>query len=174
MENTLNRVCLAEMIDNDANVADCGGAGATPLLFLAEAQQNILADGFMPGQIIFSPAAYAASQKEGLILSTQFATEMLRTGSLGTILGMPTRMCSIASSTTSLDGGKSTATWGFSSSGYVGALMLDTSVCAAIGMRQDMKVEQYADSIRQMQGISLSMRFDVEALQTNGIGSITY
>jgi hypothetical protein len=52
--------------------------------------------------------------------------------------------------------------------------MLDTSVCGAIGMRQDLKVEQYADSIRQMQGITLSMRFDVQALQTDGIGSIIY
>jgi hypothetical protein len=174
MENTLNRVCLAEMIDNDDNVADCGGSGATPLLYLATAQQNILADGFMPGQIIFSPAAYAACQAEGLVLSTQFANDMLRTGTLGTILGMPTRMCSIASTTTVGAPGKSTATWGFASNDQVGALMLDTSVCGAIGMRQDIKVEQYADSIRQMQGVSLSMRMDCQALQNNGIGSIIY
>ena len=174
MENTLNRVCLAEMIDNDANVADCGGTGTTPLLFLATAQQNILADGFLPKQIIFSPAAYAASQKEGLILSTQFADDMLRTGSLGTILGMPTRMCSIASTTTVGEPGKSTATWGFANNDEVGALMLDPAVCGAIGMRQDIKVEQYADSIRQMMGVTLSMRLDCQALQTNGIGSIIY
>jgi hypothetical protein len=174
MENALNRVALAEMIDNDANVSDCGGAGATPLLFLAAAQQNVIADGFMPNVIIFSPSAYAACQKEGLVLSTQFANDMLRQGVLGTILGMPTHLCSIASSTTSLDGGKSTATWGFTSNDYVGALVLDTAVCGAIGMRQDMKVEQYADNIRQMQGITLSMRFDVQAIQTNGIGSIIY
>ena len=174
MENTLNRVCLAEMIDNDANVSDCGGAGATPLLFLATAQQNVLADGFIPKQIIFHPAAYAACQKEGLVLSTQFADDMLRQGILGTILGMPTRMCSIASTTTVGEPGKSTATWGFTGNDHVGALMLDTSVCGAIGMRQDLKVEQYADSIRQMQGITLSMRFDVQALQTDGIGSIIY
>ena len=174
MENALNRVALAEMIDNDANVADCGGSGATPLLFLAAAQQNVIADGFMPNVIVFSPSAYAACQQEGLILHTQFANDMMREGVLGTILGMPTHMCSIASSTTSTDGGKSTATWGFTSNDYVGALVLDTSVCGAIGMRQDMKVEQYADNIRQMQGITLSMRFDVQAIQTNGIGSIIY
>ena len=174
MENTLNRVALAEMIDNDANVSDCGGTGATPLLFLAGAQQNVLADGFMPNQMIFSPAAYAACQKEGLVLSTQFASEMLREGVLGTILGMPTHLCSIASTTTVGAAGKSTATWGFAGDDQVGALVLDTNACGAIGMRQDLKVEQYADSIRQMQGISLSMRFDVQALQTNGIGSIIY
>ena len=174
MENTLNRVCLAEMIDNDDNVADCGGTGTTPLLFLAAAQQNVLADGFMPSQIVFHPTTYAACQQEGLILSTQFANDMLRTGTLGTILGMPTHMCSIASTTTVGAPGKSSATWGFSSDNYVGALVLDTSVCGAIGMRQDIKVEQYADSIRQMQGVSLSMRMDCEALQTNGIGSIIY
>lgn len=174
MENTLNRVALAEMIDNDANVADCGGSGATPLLFLAAAQQNVLADGFMPNQIVFHPAAYAACQQEGLVLANQFATDFLREGVLGTILGMPTHMCSIASSTTVGDPGKSTATWGFTSNDHVGALVLDTTVCGAIGMRQDLKVEQYADSIRQMQGITLSMRFDVQALQTNGIGSIIY
>jgi len=174
MENALNRVALAEMIDNDANVADCGNTGTTPLLFLAAAQQNVLADNCMPNQIIFSPSCYAACMQEGLILTPAYANDMMRTGTLGQILGMPTRMCSIASSTTSLDGGKSVATWGFTSDNYVGALVLDTTVCGAIGMRQDMKVEQYADSIRQMQGISLSMRFDVEALQTNGIGSIIY
>jgi hypothetical protein len=166
MENALNRACLHEIMDAYGN-SDDRSSGATPLLGLANLQQSMLADNQSPSQIIFHPACYAACQAEGLVLSTQFANDMLRSGVLGQILGMPTRMSSIASS-------GSTKTWGFANASEVGALMLDTSRCGAIGMRQDIKVDQFADNIRQMQGVVLSMRFDCQALMTDAIGGLLY
>jgi hypothetical protein len=167
LENALNRAALNEIMDAHGNEADCGNAGATPLLHLAELQQSLLEDNMQPNHIILCPQAYAACQAEGLVLSTQFANDMLRSGSLGSILGMPVSMLSITDSTAN-------HIWQFDTDNDIGGLMLDKARCGAIGMRRDISVEQYADSIRQMQGVTMSMRFDVQALQTAAIGTLMY
>ena len=107
---------------------------------------------------------------EAIPFTNQFGVDVARSGSMGNIMGCNTYMegIALASSTTN------SKVWGFTADNYIGAVMLDTSHCGGIGMRQDTKVEQYADSIRQMQGISVSIRFDVQKMLADAIGTVQY
>ena len=171
LENALNYKALDVCLSNYNNSAACGGAGATPLVFAAKLVAELQADGMTPTHMVCAPAYVGLSMAEAIPFANNYATEVIKGGALGNIMGCQTHLLGIALATSTTN----SKTWGFTSSAsYVGAVMLDANHCGGIGMRQDIKVEQYADSIRQMQGVSCSMRFDVQAMLTDAIGVITY
>ena len=170
LENALNYKCLDDLLGYYGNSQSCGTAGATPLVFAAKLIADMQADGMAPNKLIVHPAFAGLSMAEAIPFTNQYGVEVIKTGSMGNIMGCDTRMLGIALTSSTVN----TRYWDFSSSGRVGAIMLDTAHCGGIGMRQDIKVEQYADSIRQMQGITCSMRFDFQHMLTDAIGGITY
>ena len=173
LENALNYKGMDVFLSNydSGNLEACGGAGATPLLFIAKVVADLNKNGFTPDKLILHPSCLGAVMAESIPLYNTFAVEVIKNGAIGDIMGCNTYKNGVALATSTTN----SKTWGFASSAsYVGAIMIDSTRAGAIGMRQDIKVEQYADSIRQMQGISLSMRFDIQPFLSKAIGGITY
>jgi hypothetical protein len=168
MENALNYLALDQICDNHGNATSCGTAGATPLIFAATLVAEIVADGFTPDTLIVSPGYLGLSMAEAIPFTNQYAVDVIRSGSIGNIMGCKTFLLGIAETTSG------SHVWGFSSSGYVGAMMYDSRAAGAIGMRRDITVDRYADSIRQMQGVSVSARWDVQPFIANAVGVVTY
>ena len=170
MENALNRVAIYEMMDSRGNTV--ASSGTTPLVHSMELHAAMIADNVAPSHLILCPGAYALALAEGFAL-TGLQLEISKMGSIGNFMGLDTRMLGV---TAALSPGTSRI-WESDTGGDTMAIMLDKSRAGAIGMRQDIKVEQYADSIRQMQGITLSMRFDVQgygaASSVDAIGSLS-
>jgi hypothetical protein len=52
--------------------------------------------------------------------------------------------------------------------------VFDYNAAAAIGMRQDIQVEQYKDPIRQLVGLTASMRFDCQCLSSSAGNLLQY
>ena len=170
MENALNRVAIYEMMDSRGNTV--ATAGTTPLVHLMELHAAMIADNVQPTDIILTPGAYALALAEGFAL-TGLQQGIAQAGSIGNFMGLSTHMLGV---TATLSPGTSRV-WESDTAADTMAIMLDRNRAGAIGMRQDIKVEQYADSIRQMQGITLSMRFDVQGYgatsAVDAIGSIS-
>ena len=171
MENALNYKAIDVLLSSydSGNLESCT-SGATPLYKIANMVADLNKNGFEPSHLILHPVALGLIMQESIPLYNQFAVEVIKTGAIGDIMGCRTFKNGIAL-TTSTTNSKS---WGFAAANAVGAIMVDNSRCGAIGMRQDMKVEQYADSIRQMQGVSVSMRFDVQPFIAKAIAVTQY
>jgi hypothetical protein len=167
LENALNKYALGEILDAHGNTS--AAATTTPLLMAAKCQAEIIGDGFTPDKLVMCPGFYGASMAEGMVFGNQMGADLTRSGSLGNILGMDSRICGIAYAST-----VGSHVWRYTTNADVGAFMFDSNSAGVIGMRQDIRVEQYADSIRQMQGVSLSMRFDVQAMIADAIGVVIY
>jgi hypothetical protein len=168
MENALNYLALDQILDNHGNESDCGSGGATPLIFAAKAVALIQADGFSPDTLIVSPEFLGLTMAEAIPFTNQYAVEVIKSGRIGNIMGCSTYLLGIAETTSG------SHVWGFSTNDYVGALMYDSRAVGAIGMRRDITVDRYADSIRQMQGVSVSARWDVEPFIANASSTIIY
>jgi hypothetical protein len=170
MENALNRVAIYEMMDSRGNTVANGGT--TPLAHGMELHALMIADNVSPTHCIMTPGAYALALDEGFG-KVGIQAGIMQSGSIGTFMGLDTRMLGV---TAALSPGTSRV-WESDTGGDTMLIMLDKSRAGAIGMRQDIKVEQYADSIRQMQGITLSMRFDVQGYgaesAVDAIGSVS-
>jgi len=169
MENALNRAAIYELMDSRGNTVASGGT--TPLVHSMELHAAMIADNVSPSHLILTPGAYALALAEGFAL-TGLQQGIAQAGSIGNFMGLETRMCGVTAALSPLS-----RIWESDTGGDTMLIMLDKSRAGAIGMRQDIKVEQYADSIRQMQGISLSMRFDVQgygaASAVDAIGTVS-
>jgi len=165
IENALNHLGIEELMYESDTESDCGSAGATPFLFIAKGHAKVVAAGFQPNVIIFEPTCYGSVAGTMTTQSNMMSDLVSRNGIFGNVLGCATYMYGGAA--------VRTHTWGFSADGYVGAIIMDRN-CAAIGMRRDITVERYADSIKQMQGVSVSARFDVKSLVGEGICNVIY
>ncbi len=56
----------------------------------------------------------------------------------------------------------------------MGMLVFDSANCGGIGMRQDIRVEQYSDPIRDLTGISVTMRAACQYGVANAIARVEY
>ena len=163
IENALNRVALnafmtAGAADGGTYQTDCGGAGATPLLFTAKAVGTVMGRGFSPTDIIMCPVFYGAVMGAFTSLNTATADVVTAKGLLAPqIMGMRTHLLGIIDTV-------ATYVWGFSANTEHGALIIDRNAFGAIGMREDINVEQYSDPVRDLVGMKVAARFDAQQL----------
>ncbi len=85
-------------------------------------------------------------------------TEMMSTGFIGTIYGMPVMRFSTNA------GGNATAT---------DAYIIDRSEAYMLAIKRDLTVENFDMPLYDMQGAAITWRFDVQVLRTNAISKIT-
>jgi len=163
IENALNRLALNTFIDATGGNAgtyqsDCGNAGATPLNFTAKAVGAIIGRGFTPTDIIMEPVFYGAVMSAFTSLNTAAGDRAITSGvTPSTLYGLRTHILGVADSA-------ATYTWGWTSDGYLGALLIDRNAAGCIGMREDIGVEQYSDPIRDLVGMKVTARFDAISL----------
>jgi len=173
IENALNRLALNTFIDASASdggthVTDCGNAGATPLAFTAQAVGELIGKGFTPTDLIMEPVFAGAIMSAFTSLSTGMGDKVVGQGTPPTSLfGMNTHILGVADSA-------ATYVWGFSSNGYLGALLIDRNSAGCIGMREDINVEQYSDPVRDLVGMKVAARFDCVSLVTGAQQWVQY
>ncbi len=168
LENALNQEALSTLMQGSGNEVDCGNSGATPLLHLGEAIGMIKDDGYKPDTIILHP------QFEGDVISQMIPTstvvgdqQIMRTGQIGRIYGCDVYGWNGADNSSSY-------IWDFDTDGDLGALMYQKAYAGAIGMRRDLTVKNYDDPIRDLVGMSCTMRFDALTFFANATCRVIY
>jgi len=170
MENKLNRDVLRACLEaSGIQEHDTAGTNQGSLALL-EAQQKIEDYNWIPDKSVVTGRFQAKILQEMFpaVNESGYNGESLKTGSVGPeILGMPLMK-------TSVNPASATYTWRYTTDGDIGGLVADTSNFAALVIREDIQVENYADPIRQLQGSVLSMRFETGILNGNAGCRIEY
>lgn len=176
VENTLNQWMVACLLDNAGNeydinaaVAALGGAAA-----IREAMALNATDGYTSDTVIIHPQVLTYIYKDYVpIAYNPVAQQNMATGVLPNILGCKLFQCGASVTTTSTPTA-STYVWGAPTDSYIGMLVIDAKNCGGIGMRQDTKVEQYRDPVRDLVGINVTMRAACQYGSANAIARVEY
>jgi hypothetical protein len=163
IENALNYWAMERFIDASAGNAstydtDCGGSGATPLGFTGKAVGTMIGRGFTPTDIVTAPVFMGAILTSSSTLANQVGVDMTRGGQLGSLFGMRSHILGTTSTTA-----QAYETWAWAADGNKGALLLDRNAAGGIGMREDISVENFVDPIRDLVGMVVKARFDVQS-----------
>ena len=67
-----------------------------------------------------------------------------------------------------------TQEWDYDTDGDIGMVVYDSVAAAATGMRRDLTVENYDDPIKDMVGMTVTSRFDVEVIIPNATCRIEF
>jgi hypothetical protein len=155
IENTINRDCLNSLIDASAASysTDSGGSGATPLLFTGTALGTLIGRGFRGTDIIFHPSCYGAFLGAFTSLNTNMANSVVSSGTVGGLFGLRAHICGV-------DDSAATYVWGWGTNDYRGAVVIDRAKAGVLGIREDIHVNRYAETARDMQGMTVLARFD--------------
>lgn len=168
LENRLNAVALDEFLLYSGNEFDTAGSNQG-IKGVAKAIGVQKEAGFMPTDLIMHPEA------EAIVLCDYTPTgayyqvgNATTTGILpAPILGMNAGGCGVTYS-----GG--TYTWGYAADTEIGMLLLDRNRGGKIGMREDIRVEKYDDPVKDLVGISCTMRTCAKAINTTAITRVEY
>jgi len=138
LENTLNRDAVSVLIDNASHEVTVASDFSNILVKTIEALAKVGDSNFVPTHIVATPSFYFNFvRKVCPPFVEHLDIKMLTTVSNGT------------------------ETWGWSSSGDVGAVVLDASTAALILMREDITVKKYSDPLADLRGAIVSMKYKV-------------
>lgn len=163
IENSKNQVAIGEIIDCGATELDMANTNIG-IKAVAQAVSTVRSAGFNPDTLIMHPDAEAAVLQE-FVPTNYYPTEsIVKTGMVPNILGLKTYTCGVT------DPASATNVWGYTTAtDNIGMIVLDSTAAAAIGMRRDITVDKYNDPIKDLLGMSVTARFDVEAIVTGAM-----
>lgn len=175
IENTLNQWMLQVLLDNAGNEYDLNAAISTNggVKAVTNVRGLLVTDGFIPDTIVVNPALAPYLYQDFVPGYNEVAQSYTNSGVLPTIMGCKVHECGVSCSSASAPTA-STQTWGDKTDGNMGMLVFDSKSCGGIGMRQDTRVEQYRDPIRDLTGISVTMRAACQYGVANAIGRVEY
>ena len=167
IENALNRYAIAQLVaaNNTTYTTTTSVGTPVPLKQLGAAVAALAGRGFMPTDIIMTPALYGNVLGAFTGVFTGQGASVTSSGQLGQLMGCRTWMCGIAAATV--------ANWRFTTSSDVAGYVINRDAAAALGMRQDINVEQYRDPVRDLFGMLVSARFDIQVPLATATQSIT-
>lgn len=155
IENRLNQNSITELIDTITTEHDTAGTNQG-IKAIAAAVSKVRAAGFNPDTLVMHPSAEAIVLQE-FVPTNYYPTEsIVNTGTVPNLLGLKVNVCG-----TTKNG---TQEWDYDTDGDIGMVVYDSSAAAAIGMRRDISVEKYDDPVKDLVGMSILARFDVEAI----------
>jgi HK97 family phage major capsid protein len=162
IENTLNQWMLQVLIDNAGNEHDINAAAGSVagVSAMISARQLNAADGFISDTIVTHPAMTNYLYKDFVPGYNVLAQGYTNTGILPNVMGCRVFECGVELTSTSTPTAVSAAgyDWAPPTDTKIGALVFDSKSCGGIGMRQDTRVEQYSDPVRDLIGMSVTMR----------------
>lgn len=169
LENALNREVVDKLLAGLAATAgyntDFGGAGATPLTYINTAVTTIKNNGFLPDKVMFHPSCFNAYRVA--LNALNWDTGTMNNQSLPKVAGLTPYECGVTDS-------NATYEWGWGTDNYRGGLVYDSTCAFAIGMAEDITVEDFYDPIRQLQSMSCSIIFDAQCLQKSAMNLLQY
>jgi hypothetical protein len=183
VENTVNRICLVQLVDNAGQTfdADVGGTvDATAVQALNGAATNVDLQDFGPTdtavvhpefeQDLFDDTNVVYANRGG-------STEPLQDRQLGSIMGHERFMASDgtynnAGNTRTLSPSN---TWGYAADGEYGAVAYQREMFNLIVYDEfDMETKEYEDPIRDLQGMNVRTYVDAKYGQTNAASVVQY
>lgn len=169
IENTINRDCINSLIDASraSYSTDSGGAGATPLLFTGTALGTLIGRGFRGTDIIMHPSFYGAVLGAFSSLSTAKASTVTEAGGIGNLFGLTPHLCGV-------DDSAATYVWGWGTNDYSGCVIIDKAKAGVLGIREDIHVTRYPDTVRDMQGMTVLCRFDSASILATAAQFVQY
>jgi len=175
IENTLNQWMLQVLMDNAGNEHDLAAAISTNggIVAAINARSLCVADGYLPDTIIVNPAITPYLYKDFVPGYNPVAQQVLISGQLPSLMGCRVFECGVDCNSASSPIA-ATHTWGDKTDGNIGMLVFDSANCGGIGMRQDIRIEQYSDPIRDLTGISVTMRAACQYGVANAIARVEY
>jgi HK97 family phage major capsid protein len=162
IENKLNRDAINELISNASGSQGYYNASAVGVSDVAQAIGTMKSANRTPDTLIMTPGFEAMLLRDSNLVYVNRAgtSETLRRGIVGSIFGLKVYSLSVTTANGSWDG---------SNQSGIGAVLLDSTVAGAIAVKRDISVERYDDPIRDLEGISVTMRYGVKSLDGAGI-----
>ena len=159
IENTLNQWMLQVLMDNAGNEHDLAAAISTNggVVAVTNARALCVADGFIPDRIVTNPAITAYLFQDFVPGYNEAAQSFTTTGKLAPVMGCRVFECGVDCDSSSAPTA-ATQSWGDKTDSNIGMLVYDSRSCGGIGMRQNTRVEQFKDPIRDLVGMSVTMR----------------
>ena len=164
VENSLNQKALTVMLDGASLEKDTAGTNQG-VAALAASIALVQDAGFLPDSVVMHPEFLAKVLAE--FVPGQYDSSVRETGIIGRLLGLDVYVCGAT-------GASTTYTWGYAADGEIGAIVFAKDSGAAIGMAEDLSVEQFEDPIRDMSGMIVKSIFDVKVLNSAAICRIEY
>lgn len=165
VENTLNQIGLTELLDDAGLEHDTAGSNQG-IKAVASAIGTMKKQHYIPTDIILSPLAEAMVMKE-FVPTGYTGAEAVMAGNLPNMLGLRVHTCNV-------EDASSTYTWDYDADGEIGMLVIDRFNCGAIGMRSDITIDKYEDPIRDLTGMVVKARYDVDSLVANATVRVEY
>ena len=175
VENTMNQWMLQVLMDNAGNEHDINAAittvgGVTAAII---ARGLVVEDGFLPDRIVTHPAITPYLFKDFVPGYNPVAQDAVTRGVLPQVMGCRVFECGVACTSASAPTA-STQPWGDKTDTNIGMLVFDSRSSGGIGMRQDTRVEQYKDPVRDLVGMSVTMRAACQYGVANAICRVEY
>ncbi|MCK5431332.1 MAG: hypothetical protein KAJ03_01245, partial [Gammaproteobacteria bacterium] len=160
-----NQVGLTELLDDAGLEHDTAGSNQG-IKAVAAAIGVMKKQNYIPTDIILAPLAESMVMKE-FVPTGYTGADAVMAGRLPNMLGLNVHNCNVTDAS-------GTYTWDYDADGEIGMILIDKFNAGAIGMRRDITIEKYDDPIRDLMGMSVTARFDVDSLQTNAICRVEY
>lgn len=167
VENALNQEALSQILEDSGTSHDTAGSNQG-VKAIAKAIGVVKAAGFMPDVVIMHPDAEAIVLTDYVPAGGYYAVgDLAVTGKLPPVLGLKPLVCGVTDTS-------STYTWDYDADNEIGMLIIDSKSAGAIVMRQDLRVEKFADPIRDLLSMSVTMRVDADSLHANATCRVLY
>ena len=162
VENKLNRDAIAELIANASGSQGYYNASAVGVSDIAKAIGTMKSANRTPDTLVITPDFEAMLLRDSNLVYVNRAgsPETLRRGMIGQIFGLNVYTLGVTTANGS---------WTGANQSGIGAVLLDSTCAGAIAMKRDVTVERYEDPIRDLEGISVTMRYGVKTLDGAGI-----
>jgi hypothetical protein len=178
IENTLNQWMLSVMLDGAGNNHDIAAAAGVigGIVAVMAARQANLTDGYTSDTIIMHPACTTYLYKDFVPGYNPLSLGYVASGQLPSVMGCRVFECGVSCTSTSLPFKVAAANsdWSGPTDEKMGGLIFDSKNCGGIGMRQDTRVERYSDPVRDLIGMSVTMRAACQYAVANSICTIEY
>lgn len=165
IENRLNQNSITMAIDSAGLEHDTAGANQG-IKAVAAGVSQVRAAGFNPDTLVMHPEAESLILQEYVPTNYYPTKAIVDTGFVPRIMGLGVHVCGV------VDNG--TEVWGYGADGEIGMVIYDSSVAQAIGMRRDISVNDYDDPIKDLVGMSVTSRFDVQTITASAMCRVEY
>jgi len=178
LENSLNQWMLSVLLDNTGNNYDIGAAAGVigGISAVIKARQENLIDGYISDTVVMHPACSSYLFKDFVPGYTPQAQDYVNRGVLPSVMGCQIYECGVDVSSTSspFKVAGAGSDWSGPTNDKIGGIVFDSKSAGAIGMRQDVEIEEMRDPIRDLDNFCMTMRVACQYGVANSICTIQY
>lgn len=166
VQNTAERRCLTAMLEGSELEYDTAGSNQG-LKAITRAVTKVKGNNCYPDAVVLHPDAEGICLQDVVIPQSPGADAIARgQGIPDGYLGLKWRVSSVLQD--------SQYDWGYSSDGDIGAIVLDSSRAGGIYLPRDLTIKDYDDPVRDLVGMTVTMRMDSQAHIGKAICRVEY